>query len=167
MQDQIKTLEEEIKAKQLLLAALKKEEKKSVPFSQTKFGGGVFKTIAAVCKPFNSMYNNAIDHLEHPEVIQCEKLVTNAKKLLKKAKECDREKDEKKATVITLKMADLVMTTEDFVDKHPESAEFFTFSQEEMKKEIERLRPPKNEKVVAEIQEAMLQACLILPQEQE
>jgi len=149
MQDQINQLKEEIKAdkdairaKKMMIAALKKEQVKKVPFSKTKLGSAWYKTIRTITSPFARLHNTAKGHIEHPFVMQAEDYAKQAVHLVDRCVDISRDKDEKKADSMAKEAACLVMELEDFCLDHPIFEKDLNELLTELKDQVERLRPP-------------------------
>lgn len=149
MQDQIKELEEEIeadksaiKAKKLIVAALKKEQVKKVPFSKTKLGSVWYRTVRTITTPFARLHNNAKGHIEHPFVMQAEDYTKRAIELVDECVDFSRDKDEKKASNMSVKVATFVMELEDFCAEHSVFEKDLNELLKELRDQVERLRPP-------------------------
>lgn len=162
MQEQIKTLEDQIKedieaikAKRLMLRALRKEEAKRTPFSKTTLGKAYFTTIQTITQPFASLHRAAKDQVEHPFAVQNTKYKEQTTKLLERAQKCDRENNEKRANKMTLQLASFVMELEDFVERHDLFATVHKDGLDELRSEVERLRPPRDEAKVEEFKNMM------------
>lgn len=114
METQIKTQEQELKAKKLLLKQLKKEANKK-PFGKTKFGKAYFGTLKFVSKPFAAMHQYSTNAMDNPMANVAPKLMEEAEKF---HAECVLKSDtDEDANQYAVDAAKMVIRIEDTMDK--------------------------------------------------
>lgn len=151
LEEHIQQQQEELRAHKIVLAAMKKKQAQDTPFSQTKLGKAWYGTLRTITKPLASLHEDATKNLERPYDVQSERYMKKASKLLKKAKELNREEKEKQSTMMAVMMAEFVMECEDYMERR--GVHLQPFFIEDLREEIQRLRPPKDKQRLEEIKQ--------------
>lgn len=148
---------DKIKVKRKALTQLQAEEKRHIPFSHTFLGKVYLGAIKGATSPFASLNSHVTDQLDNPFYLQCRTLKEQATKLLRKCGTKNREDGD--ARKFCLKAAHLVVKLEVFSERHkdwaPGTLELVT---SKLRDQVERLRPPKDEKRLDEIKNIMEEA---------
>lgn len=151
-------LEKEIETKQLLLKAMKADEKeRNKPhFAETRIGKAYLGTMKVFTRPFANMYSNATDALENPFLFEATKLEHRGEALVEQAVET-QEPNLKLAN----KIAKCLIDMDALMSKH----EIFELGTKEidaqLRDHMKRLRPPKDVKKLEQLESLIDQA---LPQ---
>jgi len=154
LRNDIKSDMETLKGKKEVLEVLEAAEKKNRPFSHTTVGGILFKGARFLTSGFASMHGSLDESLRSPFKVQADKLAARATKLLSKAEKLNREGDEKGSNKMALRLAELVMDTEDFLERHDNfCSEVLEPNLKAMHTEVERLRPPRDEQKAMNLKE--------------
>ncbi len=106
MQDNIEELEEQLKVLKFKI----KQEKKKIPFSQTKFGSVYCRTLRSITKPFANLHSRVDTAIEDPKKLQNEKLLKEASDILSDLVQTKPE--DKNAQVLTIQAAKFFINNE-------------------------------------------------------
>lgn len=139
----IKMLEDEIKAKKLMLRAVKDDAKarNKKLFTETKFGKACLQSLVTLSKPFHKMHERASQHLQSPVMAHFGSLIDEAEELLKEASET--RPGDGGAPSVANECARLILEIGAFNDKHSLPA-FCEVNKHilQLKEQMTRLRPP-------------------------
>lgn len=141
LEQEIKDLEQELKLKKLMKREFEKSQKQQ--FVETKAGKKLFQLLQAFNEPFVKWHQEATLALENPIEYKASKLHIKAREVLEK---CNKIKQEDKDSKL---MA--VLAAEKVMELESISGDPLLI--ESLDKEVQRLRPPKNEEKMKAIEE--------------
>lgn len=143
----------ELMAKKTIAREMRRQVRKNIPFSQTRFGKVYFGSMRFITKPFANMHNHADENLTDPVGAEARSLFSDGRKVLATCEKIENNSTTK-AHRMALIAAKQNLKLEAFMDLRGEMLDMRQISHE-LDTAVQRLRPPKDKVVADTIKEAI------------